>query len=173
MAHELRAEEIIRVFNEYEVQYVLIGAYAAIVQQVPIPATQDVDFFPAKNRENLERLARALTSLGAGLRINAEVDAIPFDPSPQLLEKMAMLNLRCAYGDFDLAFQPAGMTSYNEIARRSLRFRILDVEVNVASVEDVANSKRLAGREKDRRVLPIFEKFLRERERRRGPEIGR
>jgi hypothetical protein len=43
--HELEAEVIIDAFNRFGVDYVVIGAFAAIAQAVPIPPTMDIDFY--------------------------------------------------------------------------------------------------------------------------------
>lgn len=58
MSHELEAEAIIEAFNKFEVQYVVIGAFAAIAQAVPIPPTMDIDFYASPDRLNLERLTK-------------------------------------------------------------------------------------------------------------------
>jgi hypothetical protein len=47
--------------NRNQVRYVVIGAFAAIAQQAPIPATRDIDFTPDAGQENLARLSLALT----------------------------------------------------------------------------------------------------------------
>jgi hypothetical protein len=38
---ELNAAAIVAALNRYQVRYVIIGAFAAITQQAPIPATRD------------------------------------------------------------------------------------------------------------------------------------
>lgn len=43
---ELNAAAIVNVLNRHQVRYVIIGAYAAIAQQAPIPATRDIDLTP-------------------------------------------------------------------------------------------------------------------------------
>ena len=40
---ELNAAAIVAVLNRHQVRYVVIGAFAAIAQQAPIPATRDID----------------------------------------------------------------------------------------------------------------------------------
>lgn len=53
-------EPILRVLQEHEVDYVLIGGMAAIFHGSPV-LTQDVDITPAVNAANLSRLSDALT----------------------------------------------------------------------------------------------------------------
>jgi len=62
---ELNAAAIVEVLNRYQVRYVIIGAFAAIAQQAPIPATRDIDLTPETGPENLARLSLALNELGA------------------------------------------------------------------------------------------------------------
>jgi hypothetical protein len=68
--HELEAEAIIDAFNRFAVDYVVIGAFAAIAQAVPIPPTMDIDFYASPDLLNLDRLADATkrTSLRSRMR---------------------------------------------------------------------------------------------------------
>ena len=50
---ELNAAAIVAVLNRHQVRYVVIGAFAAIAQQAPIPATRDIDLTPEASQENL------------------------------------------------------------------------------------------------------------------------
>jgi hypothetical protein len=63
--YELEAEVIIEAFNGFAVDYVVIGAFAAIAQAVPIPPTMDIDFYASPDHFNLDRLANALDYLDA------------------------------------------------------------------------------------------------------------
>lgn len=58
--------------NRHQVSYVVIGAFAAIAQQAPIPATRDIDLTPEASQENLARLSLALKELGARIRTERE-----------------------------------------------------------------------------------------------------
>jgi hypothetical protein len=62
---ELNAAAIVEVLNRHQVRYVIIGAFAAIAQQAPIPATRDIDLTPETGPENLARLSLALKELSA------------------------------------------------------------------------------------------------------------
>lgn len=61
----LNPAAIVAALNRHQVRYVIIGAFAAIAQQAPIPATRDIDVTPEMSQENLARLSQALTDLGA------------------------------------------------------------------------------------------------------------
>jgi len=169
--HELEAEVIIDAFNRFAVDYVVIGAFAAIAQDVPIPPTMDIDFYASPDRLNLERLTNALEFLDAKIRVSDLDEGIAFDRSPEFLGRMQMLNLTCEFGEFDILFEAAGIQDFRGLEERSLSVLVGRTETQVASVEDIAQSKRAAGRIKDLKVLQVFEKFLRGREDDRG--LGR
>ncbi len=164
MSHELEAEAIIDAFNRFAVNYVVIGAFAAIAQHVPIPATMDIDFFASPNKINLERLTKALEHLDAKIRVGDVDEGVAFDRSPKFLTKMKMLNLTCKFGEFDILFEATGVHDFEDLEERSLFVLVGKTETHVASVQDIAKSKRAAGRTKDLKVLPIYEKFLRGRD---------
>ena len=168
MNHELEAEVIIEAFNRFAVDYVVIGAFAAIAQDVPIPPTMDIDFYASPDHLNLERLTNVLKFLDAKIRVNDLDEGIAFDRSPEFLGRMQMLNLTCEFGEFDILFEAAGIQDFWRLEERSLSVLVGRTETQVASVEDIAQSKRAAGRTKDLKVLQVFEKFLRGRENDRG-----
>jgi hypothetical protein len=61
---DLSAEDILAVLNRHQVDYIVIGAFAAIAQGAPLEATHDVDVTPRREAENLRRLSAALTEPG-------------------------------------------------------------------------------------------------------------
>ncbi len=139
------------------VRFVVIGGFAATIHGSPLPTT-DVDIVPARDDENLERLARALVRLRAQLRTEAGPVDVSIDAG--FLRAMPfMLNLVTDYGDVDLTFAPAGglagFAGWNAEAT--------DVEigpglvVRIASLDDVIDSKRAAGRLKDEQAVPYLE----------------
>ncbi len=171
MNHELEAEAIIEAFNRFAVDYVVIGAFAAIAQSVPIPPTMDIDFYASPNRTNLNHLANALDYLDAKIRVTDLEAGLAFDRSPEFLGGMQMLNLTCEFGEFDVLFKADGIRDFRALEERSLTVVVGRTETHVASVEDIAKSKRAAGRVKDLKVLQVFEKFLRARDNDHG--LGR
>jgi hypothetical protein len=143
--------------NDEGVDYVIIGGFAAAIHGSPLPTT-DVDIVPSRQQGNLERLARALARLDAKLRTEAGPIAAKLDAG-FLAAMPMMLNLTCKYGDIDLTFQPAGpladFEEWNMGAREVVIAPLLSVRI--ASLEDVIDSKRAAGRDKDIRALPYLE----------------
>jgi hypothetical protein len=154
-------ERIIGTLNAHGVQYVVIGAIAAIAHGAPVGATFDVDFTPARDPQNLARLSDALRELDARIRTDAVEGGLPFAHDAVSLATMQMLNLTCRHGDFDLAFAPSGTGGYDDLVRGSESLIIGTVEVRVAALDDVIRSKEAAGRPKDIAVLPVLEQHAR------------
>ena len=140
------------VLSRHGVRYVVIGGFVA---QTVLPGyeTRDIDFTPATDRDNLDRLSLALYELGARIRTDAVPEGLPFSHSGESLAKASMWNLQCKYGAFDITFEPAG-GGYDHLALRAKLVSIHGVEVPVAALVDVVRSKELANRPKDLATLP-------------------
>lgn len=164
---ELNAAAIVAALNRHRVRYVIIGAFAAIAQQAPIPATRDIDLTPETSQENLARLSSALKELDARIRTEAVPDGLPFRHDATSLAAAEVWNLTCPDGEFDISFHPSGFEGgYAQLAVNAHRLRVGDVEVIVADLGDVIRSKESAGRPKDLRVLPLL--YRHQSTRRRG-----
>jgi hypothetical protein len=164
---DLDAVAIVSVMNGHRVEYVVIGAFAAIAQQAPIAPTRDIDFTPEDSTENLGRLSDVLRELDARIRTGADDGGVPFDHDARSLRRADMWNLICRYGEFDISFRPAGFdTGYAALIGRAHRVLVDGVEIVVADLGDVIRSKELAGRPKDLRVLPALYRHLGSRRRR-------
>lgn len=155
------AEAICRVLVDHGVEFVVIGGMAARLHRTG-HATVDIDICPATAADNLERLAAALRALGARLRVENEPAGLPFDPHPDTLRQMSMLTLITEPGPLDVCFEPAGFpTGYDELSRHAVVIMVGTTDVNVASLDDVIQSKRTAGRPKDIVALPDLEAHAR------------
>ena len=108
---ELDPGTIVRVLNKHGVRYVVIGGIAAEIHDLPVPATVDIDVTPARDRENLERLARAFDELEAGL-YTAEDAGTWFPRTPvELWSQYDTLHLMTKGGPIDIVFAPDGAPS--------------------------------------------------------------
>ena len=146
-----------RIFNEEGVNYVVLGGFAAVVHGSPI-TTRDLDILPDRDLENLNRLGRALTRIGAKIRISGEPVETQID-GPFLANMPFMLNLVSELGELDLTFAPAGpldgFSQWNEHA--STISIAVGLDIRVAALDDVIDSKAAADRPKDRLALPFLE----------------
>ncbi len=156
---------ICRVLNEHGVVFVVIGGVAARLHETG-HSTVDIDVCPSPTKDNLTRLAAALKALGACLRVEGDPEGVAFEPHPDLLAKMKTMTLTTSHGPLDLCFTPAGFTGgYDELAAHVVVVRHADVDIPVASLEDVIASKQIAGRPKDVAALPALEAHLRKQRR--------
>ena len=158
------------------VEFIAIGGWAVQAQRLDFGLTKDVDFTPAPDPENLQRLSAALEDLDAQLRSGDE--SFPFSHDAEFLARMSVLNLTCDYGNFDLCAQPSGIDGgYEELAQRAHTVLLVvdgeTTQVRCADLADIVRSKQAADRPKDRDVLALLVAQLEDRDvdhrtRRRG-----
>jgi hypothetical protein len=165
-------ERILTALEHEGVRYVVIGGLAAVLRGSPV-LTQDLDICPAGDRENLERLARALRSLSAKIRTESVPDGLPFACDAEFFASVQLVNLVTPYGDIDVSFQPSGTSGYADLTSNADAFRLAaDLAPRVAALEDVIRSKEAADRPKDRAALPALRTLLAEIHRRQRDEGG-
>jgi predicted nucleotidyltransferase len=165
--HELNTEEILRRLNERGVDYVVIGAIAAILHG-SARNTLDLDICFATDEANLEALGEVLVGLGARLR--GVEEEIPFVPDAATLRKVELLCLATTEGDLDVLGRPAGAPAYQALRRRADRYDVGGMRVLVACIDDLIAMKQAAGRGKDLvdiEELEAIKRVRRERSRRR------
>lgn len=156
----LDPERLIKVLAKHRVRFVLIGALAARLQGFP-RLTADADITPARNRDNLEQLARALRELDARVFTEAVPEGLPFDCSAETLSRAEMWNLVTAAGRLDVAFTPSGTAGYEDLIQRALKFEVYGTELLAASLEDIIRSKEAADRPQDRQDVLVMREMLR------------
>ncbi len=91
----------------------------------------------------------------ARVRTEAEPDGVRFSVDADFLRRTQLVNLTTRYGDFDIAFQPAG-SGYEDLVSDAIELEIDGTVVRVASLADIIRSKEIANRPKDRATLPIL-----------------
>jgi hypothetical protein len=91
----------------------------------------------------LDHLSAALTELRARIRTDAVVDGLAFAHDGISFGRAKMWNLQCAYGAFDITFEPAG-GGFDHLAARARIVTVRGVEIPVADLADIVASKRLA-----------------------------
>ncbi len=159
----LNPERLFATLTRYGVQYVLIGALAARLQGFP-RATYDADITPARDPQNLRRLADALRELDARIYTNTIPEGLAFDCSPQLLARADTWNLVTKAGRLDLAFTPSGTTGFPDLAPQAVRFDVYGHPLLVARLEDIIRSKEAVNRPQDRQDVEVMREMLKRRE---------
>lgn len=154
---------VCEILNEERVEFVVVGGLASVIHGSSLP-TEDVDLVPSLQRENLDRLGRALERMNAKIRTDDQPVPAPIDGA-FLANLGAVLNLVTDAGDVDVVFQPAGTVGgFSEWHDHSLEVEIADgVTIRIAALDDIIDSKRAANRAKDRLAIPFLESLRDER----------
>lgn len=157
---------LLRILQEHDVAFVVVGLVAAIAHGAPTP-TRDLDVTPAQTGENYERLATALRELEAKLRL-PDGTGLEFPVEAAYLAGKTAWTLLTRFGVLDLVFVPAGTRGFDDLRRHALEVDLgSDRPVLVASLADVIRMKEAAARPKDQAALPALRQTLelvRERE---------
>jgi hypothetical protein len=161
---DLDAAAVVRVLNRHGVRFVIIGGIAAQVRDLPVPATVDIDVTPARDRANLQRLARAFEELDAGL-YTADESGTWFPRTP--VENWAQydtLHLMTIHGPIDIVFVPDGAPSgYPELMRGASREQLDGEPVVVVNEATWERLKQASGRAKDLEHLDRYREHRRDR----------
>jgi hypothetical protein len=132
---------VLRWLKANKVEFVLVGPVAEAIRG-RAGARGPVSIVPAPYRRNLERLAQALDSAGACIRldgagITGEADTTPTKMTAEKLARGQLWTLRCGTHDLDVEGHAPGITSYQDLLYEASRFDVAaDVCVEVASPED-------------------------------------
>jgi len=118
---ELDIAGVVRLLNAHGVRYVVIGGVAAMVHDLPLPATVDIDVTPSRDSKNLERLAQAFEALEAGW-LTADEAGTWFPRHP--VESWAQydtLHLMTKHGLLDIVFTPMVLLEATRTSSLDLR----------------------------------------------------
>jgi hypothetical protein len=148
----LAPERLLRVLAGHGVDYVLIGG-VAVQAYGHVRTTLDLDVIAAWTRENVGRLAGALSELGAQLRgVDADLLGIELG-DPQQLYAGGNFLMRTQHGDLDVFAidQTAGAPrSYEELRAKAVGVEVFGVRIMVAHPEDLIRMKLAASEFRDR-----------------------
>jgi len=138
--------QILQTLQQHNVRFVIIGGIAGRLWG-STTVTNDLDICYARDRENLDSLAAALRELKARLR---GVDGdVPFILDARSLKKGDSFTFTTNAGSLDCLGTPAGSKGYEALARTATKMDVGGVDVLVASLDDLIQMKRAAGRPKD------------------------
>ena len=130
--------EILSLFREHEVDYLLVGAYALAIHGFP-RATADIDLFVRPAPDNAEKVVRALSVFGAPLQGTSVDDfSVPG----------IVLQIGVAPRRIDILTTIDGLT-YEEASRDRVWVEIGELSVPVISKANLIRNKRATGRKRD------------------------
>ncbi len=150
---ELDLMAIFRVFNQHQVDYIVIGGVAVGVYGY-VRATKDLDLVPNPDPDNLERLSSALKEIDAKIDQIGDLDsAVGLDPEGLGMggnfvtsTKLGRLDIMQFQGDRDL---------FKFLSPSTIEVDVDDFKVKVCSLADLCILKRETGRDAD--ILDIEE----------------
>ena len=141
--------ELLRVFEEHKVRYMVIGGYAVGIHAEP-RYTKDLDILIEPSLLNAKRVLKALTEFGAPTE-NLNVEELS---KPGLLYVFGIPPLRV-----DIMNRAKGADAARMI-KRSKKIKIKNTVLKVASLEDLIALKKAAGRAQDKADLEKLQAVL-------------
>jgi hypothetical protein len=156
MASNPKFIEALKVFSRHEVEFILVGGLAAIVQGAPI-FTVDLDIVFLRTPENLQRLLAALRELDARYLDPAGRHIVP---DAEKLETFRLHRLVTSLGSLDVMETIGAGMAYADLVHDTQRAEVAGVNVRVLGLETIILSKEQANRDKDRATLHVLRRTL-------------
>jgi hypothetical protein len=146
---ELDPERLLRTLVEHDVEFCVIGAVAAWLQGNPA-ATLDLDVMPQRDLDNADRLAAALSALGA--RRQDDDAATELEGADFLGWQSQRFDTDA--GPLDVVPNATGIGGFEDVA--TIELVLGDLSVRVLTIDEVIASKEKLGRPKDTAALPAL-----------------
>ena len=127
-----------RVFSDESVRYLIVGGYALIRYTEP-RYTKDLDVWVSPDRENAEKVFRALVKYGAPVSAMSPAD---------FMRAGFFFTMGIAPSRIDILFDLTGLT-FEEAWQRRVTVTIGDLETNFLSRVDLIINKEAVGRKQD------------------------
>jgi predicted nucleotidyltransferase len=141
------AQEILRVLEAHNVQFVVIGGIAVQAHGY-IRSTKDLDVIVQPTTLNLSRLSEALRELEAELRGAGTLKLT----DPHQLRRAPLIRLMTKAGPLDvvnLEHVRGGPRTYEALQQAALVVELSGSKVAVAGLSDLIRMKRATGRDHD------------------------
>lgn len=145
--------EILKTLDRHQVRFVVIGGIAGRLWG-STTVTNDLDICYGRDGANLQALVLALRELKAKLR-GVDRD-VPFILDARTFQLGDSFTFTTTAGSLDCLGTPAGSGGYEALARTATAMDVGGLNVLVASLEDLIQMKRAAGRPKDLIELEIL-----------------
>jgi predicted nucleotidyltransferase len=151
--------EILRTLSEYKVDFIVVGGVCAVLHGAPM-TTFDLDVVHSRSAGNIERLLSALHTLDAyyrdrpGQRLQPKLSHLA-SPGHQLL--------LTRFGPLDILGTIGNRLSYSDLITGTVKLQLDDLELRMLTLESLIDTKRAAGRDKDKAVLALLNQTLKEK----------
>ncbi len=158
--------QILRVLGKHGVDHIVVGGLGGVLHGAPM-STDDLDIVPALRKTNLDVLASALNEMHARVQIADEPNGIPMDFTGKDLQRWIVdfrfLNLMTDFGRLDILYRPEGTSGYQDLTGNAEKLELGELEIRVASLEDIIRSKQAVARDRDLEQLPTLRLLLERR----------
>jgi hypothetical protein len=156
MASVPRFLDILQVLTRHEVEFIVVGGVAAILEGAPI-STFDLDIVTNPTQDNRERLLSALRALEARYLDPAGRHIVPDD---EKLATMRLHQLITIAGPLDVLATIGKDMTYEHLAGRTHERVLGELRVRCLNLDTIIESKEQANRDKDRAALPVLRRTL-------------
>jgi hypothetical protein len=151
-------EKVVRLFNSSQIEYILIGGWAAILHG-SVRTTVDSDFVYRRSSENSEKLVTALQPFSPYLR--GAPPGLPFKFDKATIRNGLNFTLTTnGLGDLDLLGEVAGGGNYEALLPFTNEMNVMGLLVRCVDLETLIQLKRAAGRSKDFEALAELQTIL-------------
>ncbi len=148
--------EILELLNKNEVEYIVVGGVAAVIQGAPV-TTFDLDALVRLSDDNAERLSRALEDLDARYREHQST----IRPTKEDILAGGHLLLLTRAGPLDVLGFVGDKDRYEDLIDRSSEVAMTVGTFRVLDLEELVRQKKASDRAKDRAMLELLEEVLR------------
>ncbi len=141
-------KEFIKLLNDHECRYLIVGGYALSFHSQP-KFTKDIDFWIDPQPDNAEKIIKVLSDFGFG-QLDITIDDLT-DPNKiiQLGKEPLRIDLLTSIDGltFEMAYENRVIGNY------------FDIKANIISQEDLILNKKSSGRKKDLFDLSWIEQY--------------
>src|SRR3989442_11802354 len=155
-------KSIIRALTDGGVEFIVVGGLAATMHG-SAQLTLDVDMVYRRSRENIRRLALALTPYHPYLR--GAPPGLPFRWDAETIEHGLNFTLTTDLGALDVLGEIVGGGSFDQLLPHTIILQVFGVYCRCIGLEALIQAKRAAGRLKDLLMVAELEALLEERRR--------
>jgi Nucleotidyl transferase of unknown function (DUF2204) len=144
MAENPHYRELLQFLNEFEVEYLIVGGFAAMKYGEP-RYTKDLDVWVHNSAQNSGRVVEALKKFGAPI----DHDGIT---QHTFAEKQVVYQIGIAPVRIDILTEITGV-EFSDAWRRKVPSTFFGVPVHFISLDDLVTNKRALGRSSDLKDL--------------------
>jgi predicted nucleotidyltransferase len=156
MAATLKFGDILQVLSHNEVEFILVGGIAAILEGAPV-STFDLDVVIRRTEENHQKVLVALGELNARYLDPAGRHIVP---DVGKLDSMRLHRLLTDFGPLDILESIGDGLTHADLVAHTNTYKVEGFQVRTLNLETIILSKEQAHREKDMMALPILYRTL-------------